>query len=324
MRTMAGRALTVSCIALLLASCGALQHAVVQRTPLRIAYSSRWGDGTMVIADKKGFFSKHGVEIEPVYYPISNDELADLAAADIDGGLMAIGDAVNVANRSQIKVVAVADDGGGSTIIASPQIATLSDLKGKRIGVQLGTWHELIVSEMLASAGLSASDVILSNLHPEEVPTALGSQVDAAYTWEPFTSIALTKDNRVLFESKELIGAFPNVIVFRQPVAQERSEEIRAFLQAWFEAADFRQKNPDEAARIISTHFGTSGENPGANISIRILNRADNYIYFQDSGSGNQPSLSAVTQTNAEYLLRIGVLTQLPDVKKLLDPSYLQ
>ena len=98
-----------------------------------------------------------------------------------------------------------------------------------------------------------------------------------------------------------------------------------------FAALDYDLRRLRRYPELVSIYDAAlcSGRKPlvidlGANIGIRILNRADNYIYFQDSDSGNQRSLSAVTQTNAEYLLRIGVLTQLPDVKKLLDPSYLQ
>lgn len=319
-----GRLIALSYTTILLAACGGARPSEVGRVALRMAYTSRWGDYTMIIADKAGFFDRNHVAIEPVYYPFSYEAVVDVAAEEIDGGLMPIGDAINVASHTKIRVIAISDDGRGYCIIASPEIATLSDLKGKRIGIRLGTWHGLMALEMLTAAGISNTDVIFSNLDPEKVPEALGVEIDAGITWEPFTGIALAKNNRIIFDAGQFTGSFPNVIVLRQSTIEERPEEVRQFLRAWFEAVDFRRNKPDEAARMISAQLDIKQENVATGTPIRILNRLENYSYFQGAASVGLPSLRAITQANAEYLLRIGVLTKQPDPEKLLDSSYLQ
>jgi NitT/TauT family transport system substrate-binding protein len=278
----------------------------------------------MIIAENAGFFTRYGVDVEPVHYAIAYDALSDLAAGEIDGGLLGIGDAVNVANHTELKVVAISDNGGINTIISTPRITSLSDLKGKRIGVQLGTSYEMFVSQMLTSAGIRESDVTLFNIHPEDVPQALGSQIDAGYVWEPYTSHALARGNHIIFSSEEATGLFPNVITFQASVVKERPEDVRSFLKAWFAAAAFRLQNPDETRDIIASQFGLRGRDLPVDPYTRLFNEAENQTFFQQTYSANHSSLFTTTKVNAAYLLRIGVLTKLPDFESMLDPSYLQ
>jgi NitT/TauT family transport system substrate-binding protein len=170
-----------------LAGCSMLQPSQSAKLPLRIAYTQWWGDYTLLVALEKGFFEKYGVQVEPVYYDIFSKTFSDLAAGQIDGALIAVGDTINIDRNTDMKVVGVSDDGGADAIIAGPDINSIEDLKGKTIGVLLGTQYELMIAEMLRSANMRSSDVTLAGINPENAASALkNGQVQAVYTWEPF------------------------------------------------------------------------------------------------------------------------------------------
>ncbi len=309
-------------ISALLVSCSGLQAAPVKRAPLRVEFTQWWGDYTLIIAQQKGFFEKNNVEVELVYYPVFNDALPEITAGYLDGGLVSIGDALNISSFAPIKVVAVYDAGGTNDVVAAPAIRSILDLKGKSIGVPLGSPYELYILEMLRNGGVRSTDVKLVNITPDQVPDAIPSQIQAGYVWSPYTEQAIAKGNHILSSSGYISGLFPDVIVFHNKVIEERPEDIRAFLTAWFEAVDFRQNNPDEANQIISEYLNIPLSQVKGNA--RILNLQQNIDIFGNTPPAGLPSIQQTAQTNAEFLLRIGTMSKLPDYKNLLTDEFLK
>ena len=307
----------------LLASCSlSPEQDIDEKEPLVVEFTAWWGDYTIIIAQEKGLFEKHGVKVEPVYYETFSLALPDLAAGQIDGGLFAIGDAINVARHADLRVVAVYDNGSFNTVVSVPEVGQIGDLAGKRVGVQVGTSYELLISEMLASAGLKMSDVILVNIDPEAVPSSLGKTIDAGFIYEPYTSVAVTGGNNLLLRSTEFIGLYPDVIVFRNSVVRERGEDIRAFLKAWFEAVEFRRQYPDEARQIIADYFNMTIEEISPDNTLEIFGLEDNYEMFKSETNSNR-SIYRTARLNADFLIRMGVLSAQPDIETLLSPAYL-
>lgn len=310
-------------LAAALTGCGLFPESETpSRTPLRVEFTEWWGDYNLVIAQQKGFFQKHDVPVELVYYPVYARALPDLAARRIDGGLFSIGDAISVSKYTDIKAVAVYDNGSYNTIVSVPEIKRIRDLTGKRIGVQIGSTYELLISDMLASVGMSLSDVTLVNVVPEDVPDSLGQTIDAGFVYEPYTSEALSRGNNLLMRSQEFVGLYPDVIVFNAAIVNERPQDIRAFLRAWFEAVEFRRQNPTEARQIIADYF----QKPLAEIrpddGLEIFGLEDNYDLFSTQ-TARKRSIYQTAQLNADFLVRIGVLPTAPDLNILLTPEYL-
>ncbi len=307
----------------LLASCSLFpEQGIEENEPLAVEFTAWWGDYTLIIAQEKGLFEKYGVKVQPVYYETFSLALPDLASGQIDGGLFAIGDAINTAKHADLRVVAVYDKGSFNTVVSVPEIGRVRDLAGKRIGVQVGTSYELLISEMLASAGLKMSDVILVNIDPEDVTPNLGKTIDAGFIYEPYTSEAVARGNNLLVKSTEFLGLYPDVIVFRNAVVRERSDEIRAFLKAWFEAVEFRRQYPAEARQIIADYFNTSTDQITPDDALEILSLEDNYAIFKPEANTIH-SIYRTARLNADFLVRMGVLSSPPDLETLLTPAYL-
>lgn len=315
--------LWLGCLLVILTACQSLAP-VDEQPPLRVEWTQWWGDYTTIIAKEKGFFDKHGVKVEPVYYDVFSQALPDLAAGKIDIGLFGISDALNVARRVPIKVVAVYDQGGESTIVAAPGINTVADLKGKTVSVPAGgSTYEIFVREMLKSAGLSMSDVTVVNVDPEALPERLGVDVQAGYTWEPYVTQLVKDGNHALYSSDEN-RLFPDVITLRADVADQRPDDVKAFLRAWFEALEYRRTNPADSNAIIARVTGLPVEEITAGQEkILLQNAADNLATFALPQGQDTKSIHYTAQTNLDYLISIGTASQPIDLNKVLDPSFL-
>lgn len=303
-----------------LVACAAFQPAKRPTSPLRVEFTQRWGDYTLMIAQKKGFFEKYGVQVEAVYYDALSDTFPDLASGQIDGALIAVGDIININRSAEMKVVAISDDGGASAILAGPEITRIEDLKGKTIGVLIGSQYELMVSEMLRSANMDAGDVTVIAVDPRDAALVLmTNQVQAVYTWEPFLSQAISNGNKLIYptESQRL---FPNMVVFRKSIAEQRPDDVRAFLRAWFDAINYRLQNPELTRSLVADYLGVSIQEVQPDNNLKIFTLNDNKAFFNIQGEN---SIFAVTKNTSDFLISIGAIAQMVDPLELLDPTYM-
>lgn len=303
-----------------LTACSVFQPAEQESQPLRIEFTQWWGDYTLIIAEEKGFFEKYGIQVEPVYYEVFSDSFSDLASGQIDGALISVGDAININRASPLKVVAIYDNGGADAVLVGPEITSIQDLRGKAIGFQPGSPYELTVANMLQSVNMDLSDVTVVKMNPEDALASLKSnQVQAAYTWEPYSSDAISNGYKTIYPLEQLY-LYPDMIVFNKYVVDQRPNDIRAFLKAWFEAVQYRQENPELARSIIADFLGSSIEEVQPDDNLKILTLEDNKALFDIQ---SEKSIYAITKRTSDYLISIGSVIEQIDPLELLDPTYL-
>jgi NitT/TauT family transport system substrate-binding protein len=308
-------------LANILTACTALQATPSPRLPLRVEFTQWWGDYTLLIAQEKGYFEKNGVQVEPGYYEVFAETYPDLAAGQIDGALIAVGDTININRSALMKVVAVQDDGGEDGIVVGPEINSIQDLRGKTIGIVMGSQFELTVVKMLQSANMSMGDVTIVAMDPENAVVALEkNQVQAAYTWEPYLSDAISKGYKSIYPSREEQLLFPDLIVFRKSIVDERPEDVRAFLKAWFQAVGYRLQHQGETRDIAARYLGISAEEVQPDDHLRIFTVEDNKTLFNIQEAN---SIYSITKITSDYLISIGSIAEEIDPLELLDPAYL-
>lgn len=321
MKQKVSRYLYILLLVALLTACVPSNPAVVNTRPLRVEYTNRWGDYTILVAQELGLFKKYDVDIEPVYFNVFSEAIPALATGAVDGGLVGVGDTININENSPVKIIAVYDDGGTNYVISSPEIDTTADLKGKKIGVPIGSIYELFIIQTLSEGGLTTRDVTLVNTQVEDVPNRLGSSIDAAYAWDPFASNVVAAGGNILFKSSENNSISPDVIVFREEVIQQRPGDIQAFLKAWFEAVEYRKANPEQANAIIAKSFEVEVNTLIENSYIYTLK--DNRFFFSSQEIYDTSRLSNAIKTNADFLIRIGALSKKPAPNQLIDLSFI-
>lgn len=290
---------------------------------MNLAWSLYPGYSPFVIAFEKGMISKHGGKVKPLLYKVSARQMPDFESGLLDGGFFSFADALALAARApgESRLVLVADNSDGADlIVAAPQIKSVADLKGKRIGTGIGSFRELLVRKMLQQHGLNVNDVTLVNMGPDEVPDALPDSIQAGQTWDPFSTRSLARGAHIIFTSAETPGLIPDVLLFRSSIVKQRPGDVRAVVDAWFEALRFWQENPAQGNAIIAR---ATGRKPGSisTDGIKLLDREQNIQAFTDNNAAI--SLHQSGQVNVDFMLTTGVLNNTPDLEQFLDSSFL-
>jgi NitT/TauT family transport system substrate-binding protein len=262
--------------------------------------------------------------VEPVYYPTFSDSYTDLAIGKVDATSTVLIDLLPAIKNNDLHAVMITDATEGiDSIVATPDIASIYGLRGKRIGVELGTFAELLVIEMLAKAGLDTNDVNLVNIPPDQVPSAIPSLIDAGHTWDPHTAQAIASGNHIIFSTKDTPGLFPDVMTFRVDVIQHRPDDVRAFVAAWFEAADYWLTNPQAGNTIVAQYTGQLASEISTE-GLHIYTLQDNLRAFAENPGSNLSSIYYVARLSLDFSIKAGYITIPPDLNILLDPSFLK
>jgi NitT/TauT family transport system substrate-binding protein len=170
------------------------------------------------------------------------------------------------------------------------------------------------------SANMGTSDVTIVAMDPEDTLAALQrGQVQAADTWEPYLSDALSNGYKTIYPQEQL-HLFPDLIVFRKSIVDERPEEVRAFLKAWFQAVEYRLQHEGETRDIAAKYLGVNAEDVFPDNNLRLYTRDDNRSLF-DIQKAN--SIYSITKITSDYLISIGVMAEEIDPLEILDPAYL-
>ncbi|RAJ46098.1 NitT/TauT family transport system substrate-binding protein [Kitasatospora sp. SolWspMP-SS2h] len=215
---------------------------------VRFGYISDYnGASLLAIADRQGLWKQQGLDPELKVFTNGPLQVQALGAGDLDFGYIGPG-ALWLPASGKAKVVAIDTLTYADHVIAQPGIASVKDLKGKKVGVPAGTSGEMVLNLALQQAGLSPSDVQKVPMDPATVVSAfVGGQIDAAGIWYPLIdSIKAKKPDLVeIAGTKDFTGrAFPTAFVSGPKTDAGLSEKVVKVLQA---ANDWRAAHPDES-----------------------------------------------------------------------------
>ncbi|WP_392480025.1 ABC transporter substrate-binding protein [Nostoc sp. C110] len=304
----------------------ACQRAPIEfkRPPLKIPSGYFVGEYPGIIAQEKGFFKAQGVDVELILHKrYIQLEQGNFSAGKYDGAMYSLGSFIILsATNPDIQCVMVVDEStGADVVVAQSQIKTVADLKGKKLGANLGGFSEVFVTEMLKTANLTSDDVNLVKSEASEVPQRLkNNTIQAGHTWEPHLSEARKLGGHILFTSKETPGLILDMIVFRGEIIRDRPEDVRAFVRGWLQAVNYWKANVQEGNAIISKVLKI----PRNTISLEGVNLIDlgeNQKLLQSSSPN---SIYKTAKIYADFFIRSGNVTRIPELKTLFNSSFLK
>lgn len=309
-------------LSVVLAACGG--NGAGAPWVLRFAYDNWPGYYPALIASEKGFFRERGVEVACSKRDNTDAMLADFVAGRYEAVGISLGDIASLQLvGADVRIVLVTDiSEGGDAVLARAPIESLEDLRGQRLGVNLGSFAELFVRTALKAHGLTAADVRLIDTDAADIPAKLNSgDLDAGHTWEPFVTAAQGGGARVLFTSSATPGLIQDVIAVRGEVVREHPDAIAGFVAAWFKAVDYWKANPAVGNAIAGEALGVD---PGtiSTKGMRLTTHADNLELFKPGDT--TASIYHTLQMYVDFFVGTGGLIRRPDVDEVLEPRFLK
>jgi NitT/TauT family transport system substrate-binding protein len=119
---------------------------------------------------------------------------------------------------------------------ASANLKTPADLKGKHIGTpELGGANYVGLRALLAKAGVSATDVTISDIGFNQAAALQANQVDAAVVYANNEPVRLTAQGQALsvINVSDYVSLASNGILSNEATASKDPNLIRAFLRAF-------------------------------------------------------------------------------------------
>jgi taurine transport system substrate-binding protein len=124
-------------------------------------------------------------------------------------------------------------------------IEKLEDLKGKKVGVPLGSTSHYSLMGALANAGIKSDEVTILGMTPDQIAAAWSQgQIDATFVWDPVRSKAL-ENGKMIISAGEVTGNLTyNAWVVNTAFAKEHPDFMVAFVKAMDKADAEYNSNP--------------------------------------------------------------------------------
>jgi sulfonate transport system substrate-binding protein len=257
-------------------------------------------------------FAKDGISIVWVQSAGSNKALEFLNAGSIDFGSTA-GSAALVAriNGNPIKSIYVFSRPEWTALVTTKdsKIASIADLKGKRVAVTRGTDPHIFLVRALLSAGLSEKDITPVLLQHADGKTALiRGDVDAWAGLDPMMAQAEIEDGAKLFYRNPDANTW-GILNVREQFLKDHPDVVRRVLAVYEEARKYSLANYDDLKKT----FVTVTKLPDNVVDKQLKERTD--LNFSRIGAPQRESILAAGQA----LQQASVIDASIDVKAALD-----
>ena len=254
--------MTLRTISALLASLFLLSSRATAADPLKVAYSDWPGFTLIEVAKQKGWFKEAGIEVELLWFDYL-PSIDAFTAGKVDAVTVVAADAVvSGASGAKSKFIAVLDySNGNDMIIGKPGIASIKDLKGQKVGLELTLVEHLLLMKALEKNGMKPGDVQLVATPTNETPQVLTSgQVSAVGAWYPVSGQALkaVPGSTKLFTSADAPGLIYDVLAVSPTSLAKRKADWEKYVKVYYRCVDYvlDPKTQDDAVKIMAAKVG--------------------------------------------------------------------
>lgn len=232
----------------------------------------------MYVGIQKGFFKKHGIDIERIAIPGGAKVLTALLSGDIDIGYLAASTSLQAQFQGRpVKIIGMSHNMEIYSLLGQNalkgKINSPADVKDRTIGISAigsGSWAFANLLAHLGSLDASRDIKIVPLGNMTAIISALKTnRVDTVTLWEPGTTIALNENAG--FSIVDLVDpaqhekylrsphSMVEVILAKEELLSTKQDMLRKFFAAQNEAYDWLHKTPmEEVAKVVASILGDS------------------------------------------------------------------
>ena len=229
--------------------------ANAQLTKMTIATGVDPAFSQFYVAKEGGLFEKNGLDVTintgpsgsaMVPFLVNNQvqaaygsDLAGVINHQVDNNIVAVADGTFLANWESV---------------VTRNIDTLEGLKGKKVGVAMGTGAEIFWRRLLAQRNLDPADFTMVNVDAPEMLAALErNDINAFAVWEPWPTRTLKAVSGAKIVATNA-GVYNNInfIYMNRGWIEQNRATAEKFVKALCEANDIIDKDRPAAARMVA------------------------------------------------------------------------
>jgi len=283
--------------------------------PLRIGTNIWPGYEPLYLAREKNYFNPDKIRL--VEFSSASQVIQAYRNALIDAAALTLDEALLLLeNDEKITIVLVMDiSNGGDAIVSQANINSLSQLKGKRIGVENNALGGFVILRALEIFKIDPNSVNIIKVDINEQEKAFTEKkVDAVVTFDPVLSKLTRNGGNIIFDSKQIPGEIVDVLVVRNQYLKLHRNNVQRLIDAWYKSLDYKVKEPIKAAQILgkraqlnvketlATYKGLKLPSPEENIALLL---------------GDSPELLTSAQALSKTMFKQNL------IKKDINPSVL-
>ncbi len=291
------------------------------KKPLRVGTNVWIGYETLYLARNLGYLESTPIKL--IELPSATDvsrafrnHMLEVAALTLDETLSLL------QTESDIRVILVMDiSNGADTLIAQPGIDNLAKLKGKSVGVENTAVGAILLDGALSAARLRPADIkIIPVTADKHIQAFIDKKIDAVVCFEPVKQQLLSLGGQELFNSAQIPGRIIDILITREAIIQQRSNELKQLLSAYFKALQYLHKHPKKSAAIIAPRLNLNKQQvlPLYN-QISIPDLKQNLIWLQR----DHARLLSLSKQLTQLMLEKNLLYKEIDFSMLPDESLL-
>jgi NitT/TauT family transport system substrate-binding protein len=212
------------------------------------------------VAKEKGFFTKHGIEIEIQPGAAGATNLQWLASDQVQFAIIDYAGAVDRAGKGKFADYRLIGAVNYNTLIAimayADKVISPKDLEGKTIGQAIGAVPKTFFPTYARLAKIDYNKIKWQETSKDAlIPNLAGNKLDAIGQFVTGVPAVRNADPSrpltVLPYSKYVVDLYGNVLVTTAKRANERPDLVRSFVAAYMEGVQYAVDHPAEAAAIL-------------------------------------------------------------------------
>jgi NitT/TauT family transport system substrate-binding protein len=285
------------------------------------------------------FKKKYGMDVKFVLLEDPASKLAAFRKGDIDIMWDTVDnwarEASILAEQNQKAKSVIMQDWsrGGDGIASLASIKSVEDLKGHKIACTQFTPSHFLLLYLLAQSGLSPADrnaveqgIIFTQDAPAAAATFKAKQVDAAVTWEPDLSAAVTArgaEAHVLVSTQAATNIIADTLVARQDLIDRAPDTVRDFVHGWLEGIDQIKNDPQGSYALVGKALKLDADTVSGMLSgLKLTPYSDNAQFY--GLTGGKAHYEALFDTAFVIWRKKGLVTRPVEAKDWADTRFLQ
>ena len=288
--------------------------------------------------DASNFRKKYGLDVKFVLIEDPASKLAAFRKGDVDIMWNTVDNwareaSILAENGQKAKSIIMQDwSRGGDGIVSLASINSIEQLKGHRIACTQFTPSHFLLLYLLSQSGLSADDraaveknIIFTQDAPAAAAMFKAKQVDAAVTWEPDLSGAVTArgdEAHVLVSTTAATNIIADTLCARQDVIDKAPESVRDFVHGWLDGIEMMKNDPANSYAIVGKALKLDTDTVSGMLSgLKLTTYADNAQFY--GLSGGKAHYDTLFETAFVIWRKKGLVTRSVEAKDWVDTRFL-